>query len=178
MANKFLDLNGFKYFISKIIGKTSIAGIGDGTCTGAVRILNDNLTPVVYQELQEKTFTTAEWTQGTGGSTWTCPEDGLYYVSCYFMGHDSNLTMYKHQLVLNHGTNMEIKDTISEYGTASDPGWTGTMPDRLLSAIVPINKGDVVSVNVHTPEAGKQVNTRMWIVRLRKGYNDVIWNKF
>ena len=68
---------------------------------------------------------------------------------------------------------MEIKDTISEYGTASDPGWTGTMPDRLLSAIVPINKGDV-----HTPEAGKQVNTRMWIVRLRKGYNDVIWNKF
>lgn len=140
--------------------------------------VNDNLTPVVYQELQEKTFTTAEWTQGTGGSSWTCPEDGLYYVTCYFIGHDSDLTMYKHQLVLNHGTNMEIKDTISEYGTASDPGWTGTMPDRLLSAIVPINKGDVVSVNVHTPEAGKQVNTRMWIVRLRKGYNDVIWNRF
>lgn len=178
MTKKFLDLNGFKYFINKIIGKTSIAGIGDGTCTGAIRTLNDNLTPVVYQELQEKTFTTAEWTQGTGGSSWTCPEDGLYFVTCYFMGHDSDLTMYKHQLVLNHGTNMEIKDTISEYGTASDPGWTGTMPDRLLSAIVPINKGDVVSVNVHTPEAGKQVNTRMWIVRLRKGYNDVIWNRF
>lgn len=140
--------------------------------------VNDNLTPVVYQELQEKTFTTAEWTQGTGGSTWTCPEDGLYYVSCYFTGKDSNLTMYKHQIVLNHGTNMEIKDIISEYGTASDPGWTGTMPDRLLSTIVPINKGDVVSVNVHTPEAGKQVNTRMWIIRLRKGYNDVIWNRF
>ena len=36
MANKFLDLNGFKYFINKIIGKTSIAGIGDGTLTGAI----------------------------------------------------------------------------------------------------------------------------------------------
>ena len=68
MANKFLDLNGFKYFISKIIGKTSIAGIGDGTCTGAVRILNDNLTPVVYQELQEKIA--------------KCNNDDLYYRIC------------------------------------------------------------------------------------------------
>ena len=42
MAKKFLDLNGFKYFISKIIGKTSIAGIGDGTCTGAIYWLFHN----------------------------------------------------------------------------------------------------------------------------------------
>lgn len=141
--------------------------------------VNDNLTPVVYQELQEKTFTTAEWTQGTGGSSWTCPEDGLYYVNCYFMGAvedaSSNLTMYKHQLLIWDGVNDFI---LSEYGTASDPGWTGTMPDRLLSTIVPIAKGQVLHVNVHTPEAGRQVNTRMWIVRLRKGYNDVILNKF
>ena len=40
MANKFLDLNGFKHFINKIIGKTSIAGIGDGTCTGAISAVN------------------------------------------------------------------------------------------------------------------------------------------
>lgn len=52
------------------------------------------------------------------------------------------------------------------------------MPTRLLSAIVPIAKGQVVHVNVHTSEAGRQVKTRMWIVRLRKGYNDVIQNQF
>lgn len=175
MAKKFLDLNGLKYFISKIIGKTSIAGIGDGTCTGAIRTLSDNLTPTIYNELQEKTFTTAEWTQGTGGSTWTCPEDGLYYVSCYFIGNNSNLTIYKHQLLVWDGTNNYI---LSEYGTASDPGWMGLMPSRLLSAIVHIAKGQIVHVNVHTSEAGRQVSTRMWIVRLRKGYNDIIKNNF
>lgn len=175
MAKKFLDLNGFKYFISKIIGKTSIAGIGDGTCTGAIHTLNDNLTPVIYNELQGKIFTTAEWTQGTGGSTWTCPEDGLYYVSCYFIGNNSNLAIYKHQLLVWDGTNNYI---LSEYGTDSDPGWKGLMPSRLLSAIVHIAKGQIVHVNVHTSEVGRQVNTRMWIVRLRKGYNDIIKNNF
>lgn len=146
-----------------------------GTATSAIRTLNDNLIPVVYQELQEKTFTTAEWTQGTGGSSWTCPEDGLYYVACYFTGNNSVLTIYKHQLLLWNGQN---DDVISEYGTASDPGWTGLMPDTLLSALVPIAKGQIVHVNVHTSEAGRQVSTRMWIVRFRKGYNDVIWNRF
>lgn len=43
MAKKFLDLNGFKYFISKIIGKTSIAGIGDGTITSALNVLQRGL---------------------------------------------------------------------------------------------------------------------------------------
>lgn len=179
MAKKFLDLSGFKYFISKIIGKTSIAGIGDGTCTGAIHTLYDNLTPVVYNELQEKTFTTAEWTQGTGGSTWTCPEDGLYYVSCYFIGaienESGNLTVYKHQLLVWDGMNNYI---LSEYGTASDPGWMGLMPIRLLSAIVYISKGQIVHANVHTSEAGRQVKTRMWIIRLRKGCNDIIKNNF
>lgn len=96
-------------------------------------------------------------------------------MACYFLGHNSNLTIYKHQLLLNESGNDWI---LSEYGTASDPGWMGTMPDRLLSTIVPIFKGCVVHVNVHTSEADRQVNTKMWIVRLRKGYNDVIWNKF
>ena len=150
-----------------------------GTATSAIRTLNDNLIPVIYNELQEKTFTTAEWAQGTGGSSWTCPEDGLYYVSCYFIGaienESSKLTMYKHQLLIWDG----VRDWIlSEYGTDVDPGWMNLMPTRLLSAIVPIAKGQVVHVNVHTSEAGRQVKTRMWIVRLRKGCNDVIQNQF
>ena len=92
------------------------------------------------------------------------------------MGKDSNLTMYKHQLLIrNEGTRGFI---LSEYGTDSDSGWSSLMPTRLLSAIVPIAKGQIVYTNVHTSEAGREVNTKMWIVRLRKGYNDVIWNKF
>lgn len=173
--SKIITDDCFKSFIDNHYGKVDISDIGGGTATSAIRTLNDNLTPVIYNELQEKTFTTAEWTQGTGGSTWTCPEDGLYYVSCYFIGNNSNLTVYKHQLLIWDGTNNYI---LSEYGTDSDQGWKGLMPTILLSAIVPIAKGQIVHVNVHTSEVGRQVNTRMWIVRLRKGYNDVIRNNF
>lgn len=42
MARKFLDLDGLKRFISKIIGKTDISKIGDGTCTGAISALNQS----------------------------------------------------------------------------------------------------------------------------------------
>lgn len=37
---KFLSLNGLKYFINRIIGKTDITKIGDGTLTGAVKKLS------------------------------------------------------------------------------------------------------------------------------------------
>ena len=40
MAKKFLDLDGFKYFISKIIGKTDISSIGEGTLTSAISAMN------------------------------------------------------------------------------------------------------------------------------------------
>ena len=43
MAIKFLDLDGLKHFISKIIGKTDISKIGDGTCTGAISALNQSM---------------------------------------------------------------------------------------------------------------------------------------
>ena len=43
MAKKFLDLEGLKHFISKIIGKTDISKIGDGTCTGAISALNQSM---------------------------------------------------------------------------------------------------------------------------------------
>ena len=42
MAKKFLDLEGLKHFISRIIGKTDISKIGDGTCTGAISALNQS----------------------------------------------------------------------------------------------------------------------------------------
>lgn len=177
--SKLITNECMKSFISNHYGKVDISDIGGGTATSAIRTLNDNLIPVVYDELQEKTFTTAEWAQGTGGSTWTCPEDGLYYVNCYFMGAvedaSGNLTIYKHQLLLWDGQNDYI---LSEYGTNNDSGWRNLMPTRLLSAIVPIIKGTIIHVNVHTSESGRQIKTKMWIVRLRKGYNDVIKNYF
>ena len=45
-AKKFLSLEGFRYFINKVIGKTDISGIGDGTATGAISELNDALSNI------------------------------------------------------------------------------------------------------------------------------------
>lgn len=44
----FLDLPGLKHFIDKIIGKTDISGIGDGTLRGAVAEVNNKITEVTY----------------------------------------------------------------------------------------------------------------------------------
>lgn len=49
MAKKFLDLEGLKHFISRIIGKTDISKIGDGTCTGAISALNQSM-PLLYHK--------------------------------------------------------------------------------------------------------------------------------
>lgn len=101
-------------------------------------------------------------------------------MSCYFVGaneeESGKITIYKHQLLI--GNKIGEGSILSEYGSDSDSGWCNLMPSRLLSALIPIAKGQIIYTNVHTNEAGKQVNTRMWIVRLKKGYYDVIWNKF
>lgn len=44
-VKKFLDINGFKHFIEKVIGKTDISEIGDGTVKGAIEDINSNLAP-------------------------------------------------------------------------------------------------------------------------------------
>lgn len=47
MANKFLSLNGLKYFVDKIIGKTDIAKVADGTLTGGLNYLVENTAKIV-----------------------------------------------------------------------------------------------------------------------------------
>ncbi|MCI7492037.1 MAG: hypothetical protein MSA91_04500 [Lachnobacterium sp.] len=42
-VKKFLDINGFKHFVEKVIGKTDISTIGDGTVKGAIGDINQSL---------------------------------------------------------------------------------------------------------------------------------------
>ncbi len=42
-VKKFLDINGFKHFVEKVIGKTDISAIGDGTVKGAIEDINQSL---------------------------------------------------------------------------------------------------------------------------------------
>ena len=42
-VKKFLDINGFKHFVEKVIGKTDISTIGDGTVKGAIWDINQSL---------------------------------------------------------------------------------------------------------------------------------------
>lgn len=43
---KFLSESGFKHFVEKVIGKTDISSIGDGTIKDAVSSLNESLSDV------------------------------------------------------------------------------------------------------------------------------------
>lgn len=52
-VKKFLSIDGFKYFVEKVIGKTDISSIGDGTLKGGLRELNESLG--IYKELSVTT---------------------------------------------------------------------------------------------------------------------------
>lgn len=41
---KFLDLEGLKHIVNKVIGKTDISGIGDGTLKGAIHLIKQTMT--------------------------------------------------------------------------------------------------------------------------------------
>lgn len=45
-VKKFLDINGFKHFVEKAIGKTDISTIGDGTVKGAIWDINQSLADI------------------------------------------------------------------------------------------------------------------------------------
>lgn len=45
-VKKFLDINGFKHFVEKVIGKTDISTIGDGTVKGAIWDINQSLADI------------------------------------------------------------------------------------------------------------------------------------
>lgn len=72
---KFLSESGFKHFIDKVIGRTDISSIGDGTLKGAVSSLNLKMESVrshVGMIIQSTTLDTeAKVIAIYGGTSWT-----------------------------------------------------------------------------------------------------------
>ncbi len=100
-ARKFLDLDGLSYFIKKIIGKTDISDIGDGTCTGGLAALNQGLSDCLKSVADGKNALlgtiSAYWSEaskwnadGTGGklaASWANLQDMITNV--YNAGNNS-----------------------------------------------------------------------------------------
>lgn len=74
-AKKLLNESGFKHFIDKVIGRTDISAIGDGTLKGAVSSLNLKMESVrshVGMIIQSTTLDTeAKVIAIYGGTSWT-----------------------------------------------------------------------------------------------------------
>lgn len=72
---KFLSESGFKHFVEKVIGKTDISSVGDGTLKGAVSSLNIKMDLVrshVGMIVQSTTLDTEEKVIAIyGGTSWT-----------------------------------------------------------------------------------------------------------
>lgn len=55
---KFLSESGFKHFVEKVIGKTDISSVGDGTLKGAVSSLNINMVEKLSKKQDASTAIT------------------------------------------------------------------------------------------------------------------------
>ena len=66
---KFLSESGFKHFVEKVIGKTDISSVGDGTLKGAVSSLNLKLDSTNSNISKKQDASTAITTSNIGSQS-------------------------------------------------------------------------------------------------------------
>ena len=128
MAKKFLDLNGFKYFISKIIGKTSIAGIGDGTCTGAIYWLFHNMQKELEKPLYLHNPRITNWNDvddmgwWSGSNAENSPENG--WINAISIAANAN-TNYLSLIAICQSTgNLYVRTSYMQDDSFTWGNWT------------------------------------------------------
>lgn len=107
-------------------------------------------------------YTTASWTQGSGGFQFSVPSSGWYYMSARFEGVSGTASAIQFQLRQN-GDNIASNGIVTD--TESDI-WRGTMPIENVTTIVYCNVGDVITPYIHTEIAGIIVRTYLAYVRM------------
>ena len=104
-------------------------------------------------------YTTASWSHGTGGYSWTVPKTGWYYLRSQFASGSGKMTEWQFQVFKN-------TNAIDIYGTVGS--WSGTMPIHNLNGIHLLEAGDIIHPYVHTSTEGVVVNTRLYYVLLQE----------
>lgn len=113
-------------------------------------------------QTSSQNYTTASWTEGTGGFNFSVPSFGWYYISARFEGVSGTASAIQFQLRQNG-------DNIASNGIVTDTGsdiWRGTMPAENVTTIVYCNAGDVFTPYIHTEIAGIIVRTYLTYIRM------------
>ena len=105
---------------------------------------------------------------------WIVPEDGLYYLSAHFYWKSGSLKNYKFDIAILEPNITEL----AEFGSNNDPSFCESLSCKMLSALVPLDKGTKISFYVWTGDAGAKVGIRQWHVLIRKGITGKVIKPF
>lgn len=132
-------------------------------------LLNQSLDVKFGQNISS--YITKTWGEGEGtvDGTWTCPEDGVYFVNYLFtQANNAELPSYSLQLYLFTTDGQKLMMTSS--GALDGKDWGGGMSSKNLSVLIPIKKGEKIAPYIHTPSAGVQMNITLYWIRLIQGH--------
>lgn len=124
----------------------------------AYSTLNSNIN-YFHDETAVCLYTTKSWSVGSGGYRWVCPSDGLYFLTSFFYFVDSLNVNEAYQFQMRVGEVL-----LAIYG--GKDSWDGTMNSRMISALVPLRQGEVITPYVHINRENVRFNTKLYYCRI------------
>ena len=107
----------------------------------AYSTLNTNID-YFHDETAVCLYTTKSWSIGSGGYRWVCPSDGLYFLTSFFYFVDPLNVNEAYQFQMKVG-----KFLLAIYG--GKDSWDNSMNSRMISALVSLRQGEVITPYVH-----------------------------
>lgn len=120
--------------------------------------LNSNIN-YFHDETAVCLYTTKSWSVGSGGYRWVCPSDGLYFLNSFFYHVDSLNVDEPYQFQMRVGEVL-----LAIYG--GKDSWDGTMNSRMISTLVPLRQGEVITPYVHINRENVRFNTKLYYCRI------------
>lgn len=88
-----------------------------------------------------------------------CPSDGLYFLTSFFYFVDPLNVNEAYQFQMRVGEVL-----LAIYG--GKDSWDGTMNSRMISALVPLRQGEVITPYVHISRENVKFGTKLYYCRI------------
>ena len=124
----------------------------------AYSTLNTNID-YFHDETAVCLYTTKSWSIGSGGYRWVCPSDGLYFLTSFFYFVDPLNVNEAYQFQMKVG-----KFLLAIYG--GKDSWDSSMNSRMISALVSLRQGEVITPYVHISRENVRFNTKLYHCRI------------
>jgi hypothetical protein len=124
----------------------------------AYSTLNSNID-YFHDETAVCLYTTKSWSIGSGGYRWVCPSDGLYFLTSFFYFVDPLNVNEAYQFQMKVGEFL-----LAIYGGTDS--WESSMNSRMISALVPLRQGEVITPYVHISRENVRFGTKLYYCRI------------